>query len=158
MHAGDHYRVVYHGLLRDDGPNTPIPKQLTPSKSSVSVKSALHGLPHLRSGLSRNDYSEATWKQEIRSAVITAINKGMDRETQIIIRNGLQSVLNRSFKYDRGGQFVGMRNIPHGQSYQAQDFLARVQSYRLQGVANHFARGHMPSDLARYLFASTFAA
>ena len=151
------HRVILLGI-RDDGPNTPIPKQLTPSISSISVKSALHGLPHLRSGLSRNDCGEATWKQEIRSAVITAIDKGMDRETQISIRNGLQSILNRNFKYDRGGQFVGMRNIPHGQSHQAQEFLAKVQSHRLQGVTNHLSRGHMPSDLARYLFASTFAA
>ena len=80
---------------------------------------------------------EANWKQEIRSAVISATNKGIDRETQIRMRNGLQSILDRKFKYDRGGQFVGLRNIPHGHSYQAQDFLVRVQNPRLQGVTNH---------------------
>ncbi|WP_290526083.1 DNA cytosine methyltransferase [Alcanivorax sp.] len=150
------HRVILLGI-RDDGPNTPVPKRLEPSASFVSVRSALHGLPPLRSGLSRNDQGEAKWKLEIRSAVISATNKGVDRETQIRMRNGLQSILDRKFKYDRGGQFVGLRNLPHGHSYQAQDFLARVQNPRLQGVTNHFSRGHMPSDLARYLFASTFA-
>lgn len=149
------HRVILLGI-RDDGPSTPVPGQLTPS-TPMPLKWALQGLPDLRSGLSRNEQGVDYWKLEIRGAVISAIRKGMSREYSQAMKDGLEMIQAKDFPDDRGGQFVKMPRMLLGRTPQAQDFLACVQSPKLQGVPNHFARGHMPSDLARYLFAATFA-
>lgn len=151
------HRVILLGI-RDDGPETPVPGRMLRSSACMTLRHALHGLPELRSGLSRHERGVDYWRSEVHNAVMSAIDGGMDRKTMEKMLSGLREIERREFPYDRGGQFVAMpRSTSLCSSAKGAEFLSKVQSVELQGVPNHYARGHMPMDLARYLFAAKYA-
>jgi DNA (cytosine-5)-methyltransferase 1 len=150
------HRVILLGI-REDGPNTPTPGTLIRSENSIDVRTALHGLPELRSGLSRKDQDTEHWKKEVSQAVTTAIKLGMSRKEASMMKHALSLVGEKEFPSNRGGQFIRAARMPSGKSQAAKEFLRRMQNPNLHGYPNHFARGHMPADLARYLYAASYA-
>lgn len=150
------HRVILLGI-REDGPRTPVPAQLIPSDTRMDVQTALYGLPELRSGLSRNDQNSYHWKMSVKDAVNQVLAVEKDKKAVQLLKYGRDQVLAKEFPHDRGGRYIKFSRMPKGQTQRAKDFLSKLQSDRLHGVTNHYARGHMPADLARYLYASTFA-
>lgn len=144
------HRVILVGV-RDDIDATALNTLQT--SGPVDARSVIQGLPRLRSGLSGGADSGDSWRrviQQARSAPWLAELKA----------NGNKDVSDRVLataeeirlpRCDRGGEFVaregGVTNDP-----------AWFSDERLGGVCNHSARSHMPPDVHRYLFASSFAA
>ncbi|MDB2399093.1 DNA cytosine methyltransferase [Planktomarina sp.] len=132
---------------------TPLPHQ----KATVSVKDALSGLPKLRSGLSKQD-SKQDWYEAMIAAVqaIRVTNQnyhGKKINSFIELLKEVERCLHTPTVAERSKTIRGPLS-PILQP-ELRDFLDDPD---LIGVSGNEARGHMPSDLARYLFAACFAA
>jgi DNA (cytosine-5)-methyltransferase 1 len=150
------HRVILVGI-REDGPRTPRIGQLVLAESPMPLQWALQSLPPLRSGLSRGDRDVDVWKAAVKKTVLARIRKGIPEHIAKRMNANLDHLMDRPFPDDRGNAFVSMSRLPIGRATIEKDYLSRIQSTELGGVPNHFARGHMPEDLARYMFASTYA-
>lgn len=119
-----------------------------------TTSDVIGNLPRLRSGLSRNDEPEA-WKQAIHSAIdrITgAMNSCHSTAAQEIVA-GAEEVRSK---------LAEMAARPRGstdQQFRASNDELEIflRDPRLDHTINHETRGHMPDDLARYLFCALFA-
>lgn len=144
------HRVILLGVRDDVRGVTP---QALKSRPTVSVEAVIGSMPPLRSGLSRRDDSPAAWRACLRgqcdsqwanAGTIKADGKAL---SEIVCRT-LRSV--EPPEADRGGEFVAGEAVPR----HAPDWYI---DKKLGGVCNHGTRGHMESDLYRYLYAACFA-
>jgi DNA (cytosine-5)-methyltransferase 1 len=156
------HRVIVVGLRAD------IASKIVGSKvtalleqgETTSVRNVLGGMPELRSGLSRGD-DEENWRQAMQDATAqllsVSLNAGTAPERKKMV-GILKSVAKHhgprgktpsrsSTDYDVDGLGIGM-------SETLRDFLL---DEKLPVLAQHTARGHMKSDLVRYLFCSAFS-
>jgi DNA (cytosine-5)-methyltransferase 1 len=152
------HRVIIIGVRNDVAFRLPanFSPRLTSAEQEVSVADILKNMPALRSGLSRND-SPSAW----RDAMAEAISKlqfakegysgrnfeGFQKTLQMVNANLHASVSNKRLS---DVQTPPPSTIPD----KLREFLS---DHRLEAIHGHETRGHMPSDLARYLFASCFA-
>lgn len=148
------HRVIIVGIRSDvAGEFTP---KLQRRNALVPVRDTLTGLPRLRSGLSRRD-DEHAWYDAVVDAMET-VGK--------IIRDypgdNFSGFLD---ELDRVEERL-LTTSQMGRSSQARKPLSRklppelssfLDDPNLIGVSGHETRGHMPSDLARYLYAACFA-
>lgn len=159
------HRVIIVGVRRDavsrdlifkvpetDGPA--VEEVAVPERTTV--RHVLTGLSELRSGLSSGD-SPADWTSRMREAietVLTATTAGGDvlgKVRDVVL--GLQGrFAPGSPPPPRTGDEVGPMHP------ECPTELSRwLVDPRLHRVTGHASRGHMPSDLARYLFVAAFA-
>ena len=123
---------------------------------SPTVGAVIGDMPRLRSGLSRGDASEE-WLVRVRDA------------TQLLCRNPplVPRTEVQAYWAELKSTAVALQDRPpssrHGnRRYSSPDCPVRLRKWlldkRVRSLPNNETRGHMPSDLARYLFASAFAA
>lgn len=143
------HRLIILGIRRDLGVEE-IPA-LTES-DPVTVTKVISDLPHVRSGLSREEDSLTTWRARISEIMANAFMNGHDGQQHRKIRNVVIDVLKRSKELDlsRGAEF--MRCSP-GTEYRPDWYT----DPKLGGVCNHTTRLHIPSDLHRYLYAACYS-
>lgn len=111
----------------------------------ISVEEALAGLPRLRSGLSRKPDNPTEWHSVMTAEKIRVLNilrkKHPDVAEELGRLNISSDLPRKSFQYtDKENEFVRTLKKPE----------QRI-------VLNHETRGHMQSDLGRYMFCSAFA-
>ncbi|MDQ2068652.1 DNA cytosine methyltransferase [Natronospira bacteriovora] len=150
------HRVILIGI-RDDGVQTPKPRILRRASQPVPVEWAIRSLPDVRSGLSKGDNGSQKWLDAIQDAIRQASRSGLSVTDARRMRSALSRACHLAHNWDRGGRFIRQYRIPLGRTPGEKRLLRQLQSFALEGTANHQSRGHMPMDLARYLFASTFA-
>jgi len=143
------HRVILLGV-RDDFNVSP--NVLTP-QSEVSVSSVIGNLPHLRSGLSKTDDSPQAWRHCLRAQADSrwanvGTRKADSDALSNLVRNALLAI--EPPPADRGGEFVVGNSTPE---YAKAWFC----DSKIGGVCNHSTRGHMESDLFRYLYAACYA-
>ena len=143
------HRVILLGV-RDD--LHVVPHTLSPQRE-VNVASVIDSLPVLRSGLSKVDDSPTAWRNCIRSQANSRwANAGARRadseELSKLVRRSILAV--EPPPADRGGEFVA----GNSESSYAKDWYS---DSKIGGVCNHSARGHMETDLFRYLYAACYA-
>jgi DNA (cytosine-5)-methyltransferase 1 len=140
------HRVIIMGV-REDYAKTcvaHIPGLQVPNAKS-SIDQALDGLPELRSGMSREPDDSDRWfkaMKEERQRVIEAIKHRWPDVAAMLKAMHPKSKLPRSstrYESRRPG------------------FLASALRGTNQVVLNHETRGHMKSDLGRYMFCAAFA-
>ena len=144
------HRVILLGIRDDLGDVVPgILEQTEP----VPARRVLHGLPRLRSGLSRTTDSPSAWFDTLQDASTrrwldgTRQKDGGPEVRKLILRTLDKLTLPRQ---DRGGEVVfGAISVDYEENW----FLDE----RLGGACNHETRTHMAKDLHRYLFAACFA-
>ncbi len=122
----------------------------------AKVRHVLTGLPALRSGLSRDD-SASTWLEKMRAAAekvvaaTTGVGDALDEVRQVVL--GVQDRLLRGeCPETRTGDTVEALHPECPVS-----LSEWLLDPRLRHVTGHASRGHMASDLARYLFVASFA-
>jgi DNA (cytosine-5)-methyltransferase 1 len=154
------HRVIVVGMRKDflDDPQVIQNRDLlVPWKHRTKVEHVLRGMPKLRSGLSRDDSPER-WKKvftESASIVSKAVSHlpPKDRaEFRAHVRASVEAATRPSNSWPRSAsQPVGFgARCP-------QELKSWLMDPRLEGLPNNETRSHMPADLARYLFAATYA-
>lgn len=148
------HRVIIVGI-RSDITRQLITK-LQKRNTAVPVKDILTGLPRLRSGLSRRD-DEHAWYDAVVDAIEAVGKSFQDYRGENIgaFLNQLDQVEERLLLTSQTGR---ANNARKALSKKLQPSLAEfLDDSKLIGVSGHETRGHMPSDLARYLYAACFA-
>lgn len=143
------HRVILLGIRSDLGLSG---RTSLTAVAPVPSRGVLAGLPAVRSGLSKEGDSQTAWKEALLAARDSVWFRGLSRGGNSTVASAIEGHLNslRLPKADRGAEFVG-RPAP---CRYAHDWYGDP---RIGGVCNHSTRGHIRSDLHRYLFAATFA-
>lgn len=142
------HRVILLGVREDLGYNG---KMLLRTSDMVSVEDAIGSLPPLRSRLSKGD-SDHKWRDTVTQLVqdlsLDALNLGMEN----LALNLRAEALRIGFTLETGGlryrQPKGKKGL--------MKFHSWVQDDKLDVWLHHEARSHMPSDLGRYFYTSTY--
>jgi DNA (cytosine-5)-methyltransferase 1 len=146
------HRVIVVGIrsdLADGATGASIPV----SGVARTVGDSIGMMPELRSGLSRGHDDPASWRREVVEAarLLAGIHRGKEdgpmREAFSAVARGLKNGLLAPRLSSR---------LPEGYGASNDELLAWLERPALHGFAQHETRGHMPSDLGRYLFAAVF--
>ena len=148
------HRVIIVGVRSDIAVSRfPV---LPHAASMVSVERMLVGLPRLRSGLSLND-SDNAWRNTMTDTLNFVRRATRDycgtrveqfHETLAEVERKIASIA-RAGRKSETRRGLSTRLPAHLNEF--------IDDPLLVGVSSHESRGHMPADLARYLFASCFA-
>lgn len=152
------HRVFVLCLRRDIARRLPddLLPRLDPRDCAVSVQDAIGDMPRLRSGLSRQD-TAAAWHEAIRRnlELVQDNRPNLPGAEQLhfdrVLRETMGAVCSES-RLDREAQ--GGTEL---HSCRSPDLREWIYDNELDRLPNNETRGHMPSDLARYLFAAIFA-
>ncbi|WP_051849243.1 DNA cytosine methyltransferase [Thiomonas sp. FB-Cd] len=149
------HRVILLGIRRSLGARQA--RLLSPSPP-ITVVEAIGDLPPMRSRLSRTSDSKEAWNAAIlqASSLVRGWSAGGVRRITSIMRAASDTAASLD---STGARFVrNASSNPRGNiSPQAQTFRDWVMRPLVGGVLQHEARAHMANDLARYLFAASFA-
>jgi len=143
------HRVIVMGVREDimHAMRAKIPRLpgLTTPVGEVSIEMALAELPRLRSGLSRQNDDAKQW----RDAVV--------RERDRLLKNLRTSLPTVSARLD---ELIPAYRLPRSAARyngKSNSFVAKLHDPAQTVVLNHETRGHMESDLGRYMFCAAFA-
>lgn len=143
------HRVILLGVLK--GLEMPQHELLAPVVRPVTVKQAIDDLPRIRSKLSRGDSTEA-WRKAVHDA--PSYVKGWRTKDEPVMIATMRAFATAATSTTTGGAFIS-------QDYRKPEEPTELQHWlhdrSLGGFCQHEARAHMASDLARYLFAASFA-
>lgn len=155
------HRVFVVGLRADVAENlddTDLEALLQFSEPTC-LEQVLSGFPEVRSGLSRKDSLEE-WQQAVREATelltSVSIKTGTAAEGKMwkkTVNNIKEFHKSKNKTLPRRGSSYETRTIKKEMPPALGDFLV---DEKLPVLTQHETRGHMKSDLARYLFCSTF--
>lgn len=151
------HRVIILGLRRDLADRIDEHRlcdaRLQSHERRARVSDVLDGMPPLRSGLSRGQDSAVAWRAAFRAAVRAVLDSAFDLPPKQ--EQGLRAVLNGVLALETADQRGALR--PNGLGTGCPASLADwLRDPRLEVLPNNETRGHMPSDLGRYLFAAAF--
>lgn len=139
------HRVILLGIKRGGGLTKPKPMTRA---ATVSVGAVIRDLPKLRSGLSKGD-SDENWLKTVEQQRQKVLDILSDRPDLEEVR---YSVMDTQF-LEHAPRMSSKK--PDGRSpIQYADWY---HDSRLKVTLNHESRGHMPSDLGRYLYCAAFA-
>ena len=158
------HRVIIIGVRRDavasatlfDLPDTGSPGDADAvSPISATVRHVLTGLPELRSGLSKGDTLK-DWAATVRGAIetVAAATAGGGDDLQAVRRE----ILNLQDRFLRSGHPTPRTGETVGGLHAdcPPELSGWLLDPKLKKVTGHSSRGHMASDLARYLFVAAF--
>lgn len=125
---------------------------LRPVRQMVTVKEAIGDLPRIRSKLSRADSLDA-WQSEVSASVAVA-GASSAGERQKVLDAMSRAARSAVSVLTAGGAFMHREGRKPAARTELMKWLLDPE---LGGVCQHQARSHMASDLARYLFAASYA-
>ena len=146
------HRVIIIGLRTDVAAQA--------AKASIRVPEArrplidaIGDLPALRSGLSRGGDSADRWKLVVRNAAESLVRLHRKNEEK-----RFHAEFSKVARRIQKGKTLtrSARILPSGYGSSHDDLRRWVENRDLRAIAQHETRGHMASDLSRYLFASVF--
>ncbi|GAB4511284.1 MAG: DNA cytosine methyltransferase [Roseibium sp.] len=148
------HRVIIVGI-RSDLAGKASGASITVSGSARKVRDAIGSMPPVRSGISRGRDSAVEWRQKVVHAakLLARIHVGQGDGP---LREAFSSVAERIRKEAPTDRMAS--HLPEGYGTSNDELLRWLERAELQAVAQHETRGHMVSDLGRYLFVSVFGA
>lgn len=147
------HRVFIVGIREDLVRAGKPDKLLLPRRREASLRHVLQGMPKLRSGLSGNDDPQR-WLETVRQALIRLSQVSLPGEDWARTAR-FQDVARQ---YARKIRILARSSCePSGVANDCPPDLAEwIVDQKLSCLPNHESRGHMPSDLQRYMFAILF--
>ncbi len=143
------HRVILLGVR--NGQDVPQHQLLEPISMPVTVRQTIEDLPRIRSRLSKGESLEA-WRKAVQAAPTYV--KGWRAENESAMIESMRTFAAAATSFSTGGAFIPRKYRRPKKPTELQQWL---HDRSLGGVCQHEARAHMASDLARYLFAATFA-
>jgi len=119
-----------------------------------TVSDAIGNLPALRSGISRKPDDAEAWRAEVVSAarrLASSYGRRKDRTLGDSFAAVAAGVAGESLPRSS-------KTLPAGYGASKDDLLRWLERREVESIAQHETRGHMSSDLGRYLFAAVFGA
>jgi len=145
------HRVILLGI-RDD--IDAIPGQLEKQKR-ISFKVATHGLPRLRSKLSKEADSNKLWAEAVKQHLAELARESSKKSNLKRLNAALRKYKEKISSSLHTG---GIRLKKSARLKPKKTELAKwYEDSKLKFWLNHESRGHMTSDLRRYIYAATFA-
>jgi DNA (cytosine-5)-methyltransferase 1 len=146
------HRVIIVGI-RSDLANRMSGASVPVSGTRRSVGETIGNMPALRSGISRNVDTVSAWKLEVVEAgnILANIYKS---QGDCALRQAFLDVVKRMKKGTPGKRADA--SLPEGYGTSNDPLMCWLERPELQALAQHETRGHMASDLGRYLFAAVF--
>lgn len=146
------HRVIIIGIRSDVRAKGRIAKIALPSKIRT-VSDTIGAMPLLRSGISRGLDNPDRWRSEVVNAAnhLARIYKSKNNR---MMCEAFLSILGRLKEYSPTAREASM--LPNGYGKSHDELLQWLECLELQAIAQHETRGHMASDLGRYLFAAVF--
>lgn len=148
------HRVILIGLRADVAANAGSAR-LPVSGRMRSVEDVIGALPALRSGLSKEADDPRSWRKIVIKAARAMATLHRTPETLDLL-DAFETVadrLKREAPISRAS-----KTLPETYGSQDDPVLKWLERPQLRALAQHETRGHMTSDLGRYLFAATFGA
>jgi DNA (cytosine-5)-methyltransferase 1 len=147
------HRVILLGVRSDIG----VIPELLKERIAPTIKDVISDLPKLRSGLSKQEDSAIHWSNaihnniehviaEIRSSGLQSVADNMDKALKRIEKKRLPRLTNPG----KSPTSVSIKKV-------GQKLADWYTDNRLMGVCNHESRGHIYSDLQRYLFCACYS-
>jgi len=148
------HRVIIVGI-RSDLAGKAERAEIPISGQKRTIRDVIGTMPDVRSGISRGRDNQSAWQDEVVEAarLLAKIHKGKRCAT---LREAFSSVANR-MKYGAPNRRTASC-LPDGYGASNDELLSWLERLELRAIAQHETRGHMPSDLGRYLFAAVFGA
>jgi len=147
-------RVIVVGI-RSDLASSASKASIDVSGTRRTVANAIENLPPLRSGLSRGCDSNAAWRETVvESAKLLASIHRSKRGTPLRVQF---STLAKDLKSASLPPRTSTA-LPPAYGTSNDELLRWLEQPELRATAQHETRGHMASDLGRYLFAAVFGA
>lgn len=138
------HRVIIMGIRSDQAARAITAPGLAKRDCRATVADALSGLPELRSGLSQGDDGSDAWLHAVdRQRRLVA--KSM-RKSERDVRELLDTI-----------QFSDLPRSAIRYSGRDPNLVPGIHCSDQDVVLNHSTRGHMTSDLGRYLYCAAFA-
>lgn len=146
------HRVIIVGIRSD------LAKGATEAKVPVSdvartVDDVIGNIPMLRSGISRGQDNPDMWRIIVTDAarLLARLHGGKANSS---IRDAFKDVAKQLKAV--GPRVRSASRLPDGYGDSNDALLQWLERPDLLGLAQHETRGHMPSDLGRYMFAAVF--
>ncbi len=153
------HRLIIVGIRKDlaaygSVSDIPVLKEFSP----VPVSGVIGGLPTLRGSVSPRFRTAGTWQQCLMGdadATVRWSDLSSEGNIEPEVLNAIQETLDQVLDNELG---TGSDLYVSGTFSPESEHLRNwIFDSKLNGVLNHHARSHMPSDLQRYLFAACFA-
>lgn len=147
------HRVIIVGIRSDvkrkgDGVGIPL------SGLARTVSDVIGAMPALRSGISRGDDDATRWREIVIDAARDLAQLTKQRGDGALVE-AFMSVAKRMKTAAPARRSA--RDLPEGYGQSNDALLSWIERPELRAIAQHETRGHMTSDLGRYLFACVFA-
>lgn len=146
------HRVIIVGI-RSDLAARAAHVEIALSGRARTVRDVIETMPALRSGISRGRDDAAAWREEVLDAakLLAGISKGKEkrplREAFLIVSERVK---------ENTHILRAASRLPDGYGTSNDELLQWIERPELRAIAQHETRGHMASDLGRYLFAAVF--
>lgn len=146
------HRVIIIGI-RSDLAARAADAEIAVSPATRTVNDVIGNMPSLRSGISRGLDEAKSWRREVIDAakLLAGIYKGKDDRA---LREAFRSVSRRV--QEASPEVRAASWLPDGYATSNDELLQWLERSGLRAIAQHETRGHMASDLGRYLFAAVF--
>ncbi len=141
------HRVILLGVREDfynDQPTFLI------KEKPVPLQEVIDDLPRIRSGLSKQDSTWENWSQLLSDFKKTPFFSNIDPDVREKMLKTIENISNPL--PGSGSEFVASRANSKTIEFERDWFFDE----RIGGYCNHESRGHMNSDIYRYLFVSCF--
>ncbi|WP_241419616.1 DNA cytosine methyltransferase [Acidiphilium multivorum] len=147
------HRVIIIGI-RSDLAERAADAKITVSMMQRTVRDAIGTMPSLRSGISRGLDNAAAWRGELLAStgLLVGICKGKSNRA---LRDAFLSVSERLKEGSLTARAASW--LPESYGTSSDELLRWLDRPELRAIAQHETRGHMASDLGRYLFAAVFS-
>ncbi len=124
---------------------------LKKSDRKITVDEVISDLPSIRSGLSKSENSNINWVKTIKKESRTSL-KELKKDHPALVSTLENEIKALKPDLTQGSLFGCKRNPLNKNPLSKWYFDEKLENY----VCNHETRGHLDSDLARYLFCSSW--
>ena len=146
------HRVIVVGI-RSDLAKPPTDTEVNVFGPTRTVRDVTQMMPVLRSGISRGQDGASAWRSEVLKAakLLAGISKSKESHS---LYDAFLTVSQQLM--DNAPTARAASCLPEDYGSSGDQLLRWIERPELRAIAQHETRGHMVSDLGRYLFAAVF--